>query len=829
MSEIIDRRISFNGGEVSPWTDPRIDLDKYRSSCRVLENMRPTVYGGVFSRPGTVYVTDQPNAGTIGRVVSFEFSSDVNLILVFTREEFTVLTTGDTPAIPVMTNDTVDSIWSTAQDYTRGTWIRCVVVGFEGIYYCTADHTSGAFNTDLGAGLWVLTTAFKRATPYQSDELAELQFAQVNDLLFIAHPNHAPRIISRFANNDWTIEEIVQEWPALRDENITATTVSSSATTGTTTLQATADIFAAGHVGSRWVLVERRDEPFEQLKVDGSGGTESAALYVLGDWSCQVQAGNGTGTNWDVTAIVQRSYNKSNWETIRTLTASRIEQSGLISGTEIEPCWLRVAIINSTGAPPGGYFTVEATDANHYGIVEITGFTDANTVTAQVIFELASVNATEYWREGAWSDYRGWPRTVCLHEQRLMFGGNASQPQTIWGSVIDDYYNFRTGGLDDLGLAFTMSNRKANAIQWLVSQDDLLIGTAGDEGPLGSRETDKALTPTNAKVGKFTTTGSAFLQALPVQDVVIFVQRSRRKAWEMAFTFESDGYKSNDLTLLAEHIADGQITGIALQRNPEALLWCVTGNGELIGLVYERAQQVTGWCRYVTDGLFESVAVVGGSGEEDQIWVTVNRDGDRFIERFQPDRLRILKDAEGADMVANQSLVCSSDCSVIYDGAATTTITGLDHLEGREVSVLADGGVIEGLTVSSGEIELEEEASVVIVGLPFTATLQPTWHETNDPASISKIGRKRITRATIEFWRSLGAEYSSDGGTTWDRVEFRDIEDLMDQAVPLFGGLVNVACEANSEQQNAIMLRQTQPLPLNILSLHIRYDLNIEA
>ncbi len=829
MPEIIDRRISFNGGEVSPWTDPRIDLDKYRSSCRRLENFRPNVYGGAFSRPGTVHVMEQPNSGEAGRVVSFEFSADVSLILVFTEEEFTVLTTGDTPAIPVMDNDSVDGIWSTSQDYEKGTWIRSVVVGYEGIYYCTADHTSGTFTTDLGNGLWVASTSFKRPTPYQASELPELQFAQVNDLLFVVHPNHAPRIISRFANNHWTIEELVQEWPATRDENITATTISPSATTGSVTLQATSAIFDAGHVGSRWVLVERRAEPFEQLKVDSSGGTESAALYVLGDWSCQVQAGNGTGTNWDVTAVVQRSYNKSTWETIRTLTASRIEQSGLISGTELEPCWLRVAIINSTGSPPGGYFTIEATDANHYGIVEITGFTDSDTVTATVLFELASTNATTQWREGAWSDYRGWPRTVCLHEQRLFFGGNASQPQTIWGSVIDDYYNFRTGGLDDLGLAFTMANRKANSIQWLVSQDDLLVGTAGDEGPVGSREADKALTPTNAKVGKFTTTGSAYLQALSVQDVVIFVQRSRRKAWEMAFTFESDGYKSNDLTLLAEHIADGLITGIALQKNPESVLWCVTATGELIGLVYERAQQVAGWCRYVTDGAFESVAVVGGSGEEDQVWVTALRDGERHIERFQPDRTRTLKDADGAAMVANQSLVCSSDSSVIYNGSPTTTITGLDHLEGREVSVLADGGVIEGMTVSGGEIELAEEASVVIVGLPFTATLQPTWHETNDPASISKVGKKRITSATMEFWRSLGCEYSSDGGGSWFEVQFRDSEDLMDQAVPLFNGIVDSACESNSEQQNSIILRQTQPLPLNILSLHIRYDLNIEA
>jgi hypothetical protein len=831
MPPAIERRLSFNGGEISPWTESRSDLDKFRFSCRTMENFRPSVYGMAMSRPGTVLVSQQNTPGSVGRLVAFEFSADTNLILEFTNLEMRVWTTGTTPAMPqVTTAEAV--IWTgPGTAYVRGDFVR--VLPSNTIYYCEVSHTSGVFATDLANGLWTAQTDFQLATPFTAAQLDDLQFSQQNDIVYITHPEHPPQILSRFANNVWTIEDLVQEWPATRDQNITATTITPAAVTGASVnLTATTGIFDIAHIGSRWVIIHTRDDPWEKL-VFGSAavGDTSTELFVLGEWSLTTVAGSGTG-DWSAVLGVQRSYDKSTWETIRSAGVGRADRSDLITGIELEPCWLRVKFLDLTGtAPANSNSILEALDANHYGIVEINGLSSATVAQAEIIFELGATTATKKWREGAWSDYRGWPRSVTIHEQRLFFGGNEAQPQTVWASVINDYYNFRTGSEDDLGLSFTMAGRKANPIQWLVSQDTLLIGTAGEEGPLGSRDGDTTLTPANSKLGRFTTTGSAFLQAIAVQDTVLFVNRPRRKVWEMAFAFESDGYKANDLTLLAEHIADSEIMSIALQRNPETIIWLVTGDGQLIGLIYERAQQVAGWFRYVTDGTFESVAVVGGDGEEDQVWVTANRLGSRYIERFQPDRLRILKDAEDDDMLANQSLVCSSDCSVIYDGASTTTITGLSHLNGEAVAVLADGAVVEGKTVSGGQITLDEAAEVVIVGLPYTCTLQPTWQETSDPNSVTKVALKRMTGVDMELWRSMGAHYSLNNGTKYWPVQFRSIGDLMDQAVPLFSGMTGEQKAGGTEaaQQRSVIVRQTQPLPLNILSLHIRYDLNIPA
>lgn len=817
--KIIERRNSFNAGELSPFIDPRLDLSKYRSGASVMENFRPAIYGGAFSRPGTLYVAEQPDQANPGLVVGFEFSASTTMMMVFTQEEFTVFTTGDSPAVPVVDNDAVDGIWSTSQDYAKGTWIRSVVVGYEGIYYCTADHTSGAFDTDLGNDLWEATTAFKRPTPYQAGELQDLQFQQINDLVYIVHPDHQPRVISRLANNRWIIAPVVQEYPALREENATSNTLTASGVTGNVTITSSLAVFDPLHVGSRWLIKHRRDEPFETLALSAAVNDTSSPLFVLGEWSLTVISGAGSG-NWEAVALVQRSYDKSNWETVRTLVASRADRSGIISGSEIDPCWLRIKLASKDGSTPtNGKYTLECVDPDHYGLFEVTGYTSGTSVSASVVFELGGTGSTAYWAEGAHGDFRGWPRSVCIHESRLMFGGNASQPQTIWGSVIDDFANFRVGGDDDMGLALTLGGQKANPVQWLVSQDALLVGTAGAEGPIGTRDSDKALTPSSVRAGKFTETGSAHIQAVPVQDTVIFVQRNGRKVWEFSFVFESDGYKANDLTLLAEHIAEARIIQAVLTKNPDNVLWCIDEAGTLLGLAIDRNQGVAGWFRYVTDGQFESVAVVSGAGEEDQVWVTVNRGGGRFIERFQPDHMRLVKDED-------RPVICCADSAVIYQGSPATTIGGLAHLEGEEVAILADGSPVPRKTVTGGEVTLDAPASTVVAGLPYVCTLQPTPLETNDPASLSKVAVKGLFRVDLLLWKSLGCEVSGNAGMSFEAVPFIPQGALMDTAIPFFTGTKEVRVDSRNEHRVSPIIRQSEPLPLNVLAIHAHYEMN---
>lgn len=842
---LIDRRLSFNGGELSPWiAPPRVDLEKYRSGCSTMRNFRPNVYGGAFRRPGTLFLGPAKSADKKVRLKDFEFSVTTTLTLEFGDFYIRFWTTGENPAL--------------------------------------VEDPNNPGNP------------YEVVTPYPASVLFELQFAQINDLVFISHGSYRQRILTRLANNDWSITPMKEEWPATLDDNITMITMAvtggespatepawvsgtsytvgqrvsylgvnyrciqniggtyvarylppgsyqswktfwtpiyASVTFGigtTVGLQASQPFFDAGHAGSTFVIKHRRDDPTTKIALNATAGTVSDPTFVLGSWAVKIAV--NTGGSWEVLAAVERSFDGVTYETIRTVTSTGVE-SDQVTGTELEPAFLRLKILTTTGSPPSdASLIIEPDDSYHYGLLYITSVTDSDTAVARVVFPPYDNSATRNWNEPAWSDYRGFPRAVTIHENRIMWGGSRYRPQNVWGSVIDDYFNYRTGSEDDAGLAFRLASDAANGIQWMISQDSLIIGTTGSEWTVGTRETQSALTPSSIAAKRSTTYGSELIQAVLVSDAVLFVQRSGKKIREFIFTFQEDGYTAQDLTLLSEHITDSGIIQIAVQKNPETIVWCITGNGDLIGVVYERGQNVAGWFRYDTGvsgtsrDYFESVSVVSGQGEEDEVWVSVRRliDGQtvRYIERFQPDLMRKIRDGD-------QAGVCYVDSAIIVSSPGMTTVSGLDHLDGRQVSVLSNGSPENDKTVISGSITLAFEADTAVVGIPFESLLVPTALETNDPASVTRYSKKKICDVVLQLWKSSSFQTSACNGEEWSPVDFRKPNDLMDVPVPLFTGAFEPQnLSSRSEREANIAFRCIQPLPLFILSAYIKYDVN---
>lgn len=835
--EFFERRTAFNAGEISPWLDPRIDQDKYHLGCRQMRNMRPTVYGGAFKRPGTEWLGEARIHTGVVRLLAFQYEVGKTFVLELTNQKLRIWTTGSSPAL--------------VED-----------------------------PDDPGNPLIV-------NTPWDEDELNDLQVTQLNDLLFVVHPDHQPRVIARYEDDDWRVVRYNPDWPTVlpeNDKNLTLQCTPANATpaawsSSTTydvgdevtyegedygcrlddcrkippaehknwkrwwkvkdgsntlgigrrvTLSASKDLFSAKHVGSKWVLIWRREELQKVLQVNtASNGDTTGSLYCLGAWSVNLRANTDGSGAWEVEVLVQRSFNAKNWHAYRTIGGNRAEVQALVTGTEDEPCFLRLKLRAKSGTIPTVYRAeLEVTDRDQHGIVRIKSVTDAQEAVGVLEFPVPNSDTTKYWHEPAWSDLRGFPRALTLHEGRLWFGGTKFQPTTFWASAVDRFEDFRLGAEADRGLQFEVQSDEANIIQWMCSHEGLVIGTKGAEWVYGER-----LGEDLPKLRKNTSYGSTGVQARVVNESVVFLQRSKRKLRELA----SDGNRLQcvDLTLLAEHFGDAKFLQMAIQRNPETVVWIVTNQGDLIGMTYERTQNVAGWFRYqtgmptgigATAGAFESVALVEGSGEEDEIWVSVRRyvagndTTTRFIERFQPDLIRRTKEDDQGDLIF-------SDAAVVYEGTATTTMAGLDHLEGARVSILADGAPHPEQVVSGGEVTLQWAASKIIAGVPFYATLEPTFLETADPGSITKAFKKRITRASIEFWQSLGCELSANDGVTWSTIEFRNVADYMDQAPPLFSGIKTTNLTAGSDRQATVILRSTQPTPMNVLSLVMRFTM----
>lgn len=792
---------NFNGGELSPLLDARADTGKYRTGCRKLRNFIPRAVGGVFSRPGTEYMGPAKFGDKKAALIPFNFSRTTSFQIELGDEYVRFWSNRQ------QVKKLSASAWVTGTPYAVGNYVSESGT----IYYCVEGHTSAAvFATDLGAGRWVAQEIYEVPSPYQETDLFEIQFTQINDIIYLVHPNYAPRKLSRLADDSWTLVEVVWDWPAMLDENVEATTITPSATTGSITLTASASIFKAEHVGAFYQIAHRRSGAYASVNI--TGNTTSGSLRVIGRWEF------ATAGTWAAQINIERSEdNGGTWQTVRSFSGAGDRNVAPISYEESTEVLLRVNV-SSFSSGTNARAWIEAVDSKVYGLVKVTGYTSGTSVSATVTKELAATSATTLWSEGAWSPYQGYPRTVAFHEQRVVYGGTAREPVRVWGSAIGDFDNFRKSSLDDASFDYVLASTQSSQVQWMTGNSNgLIIGTAAEEWLMHSGSDATPITPTTVKVSCQSSEGSEHLMARLIKNVVLFVQRYGRTVSEMAYSFEEDSLKAQDLTILSEHVTEGGIRQTAFQSRRDAILWAVTGDGRLIGLTYQREHEVTGWHVHETAGEFESVSVnYSANGTSDEVWFVVKRSVDgqvvRYVESFHPAMAQF-------DYTNPATLVCM-DSAVTYNGAATDTITGLGHLEGELVAVRADGATQVSKLVSGGSITLDREAEVVVVGLPFTPLLQPTKIELQLENGGSRGRLFRPVKMILSVHESLGAEISPNPTTgMWEEIPFRRSQDVLDAAPPLRTDDMEWDINAPYATGVQVAIRQRQPQPLNLLAM----------
>lgn len=570
---------SFNSGVFGPFMEARSDFLKYKSACRTLENMLVLVQGPVSRRPGTKYIATVKDSIDETRVWSFEYS----------KKDTYVVEGGD--------------------GYMR------------------------VFRN--GSQVLDPTNPYEIATPWDANDVFEIQYVQSANTMYLVHPSHPPQELTRTAHTTWTINDFDIETGPFLDENTDTTEdVNSTAVTGSVTLNSNFQMFDDDHVGSLWRISHFVDSNSISSILDANESSDPN-ISVYGDFDFST---HGTWTGY--VALERSDDNGSTWIEIPAgSTYSKDDSNIEYSDSEDESGILYQVTMSQYGS---GTCTYNLLVHSHIynGVVKITAVTDANTATATVLSTLSSTDSTHRWSEGAWSDYRGWPETVEFHEERLIFGGSASYPQTIWfGAIADDVedYNDFTEGVDDDD-AFTYVLPGQNPIQWLLSQNYIMIGTLGGVGRYGS-ETEP-LTPTTPEYRtQAKQQGSAYIQAVMAGDAILYVERGGTKVREFVYNLERDRFVAPDMTIIAEHITRDGIVDIAYQSRPDSVLWCVLESGDMATMTYQRDHEVVAWALQTTEGDFESVTVIPGT-DEDEVWVVVNRTIDsstvRYIEQFQP-------------------------------------------------------------------------------------------------------------------------------------------------------------------------------------------------
>jgi hypothetical protein len=787
---------SFAGGEYCPALYSRVDLQRYATGAKKLLNFIVHPHGGISNRPGTHFIAQGKYANKKIRLVPFEFSTTQTYTIEFGDYYCRFITNSG----QLLVNIATLPAWAGTTPYVLGDWVSNSGVS----YYCLIGHTSGTFSTDLAAGRWVAQTIYEIPSPYSEADLVKLGYTQSADVLFLVHPSTRPMELIRYGATDWALEVYDFKGGPFQISNVdTGDKIAVTATSGNCTLNATGFTFDTGQVDGLYKLTHYVEGAAVTASLVAPGAT--ASIKCGGTWRFIT---HGT---WTGTIRIEKSTDAgSNWTMLREFSSVNdfnVDTYGTedMSGN-LDPFLVRV---NAT-ALASGSCNVNLTSDPFYqeGVVQITSVAGGGaSAQATVKRQVGATTTTIDFAEGSWSDYRGWPLVVEFHpEDRLVFGNTTNEPNTYWMTKTGDYYDFSRSSplVDSDGISSPIPSRQVNGINGIVALTELILFTASLEAT--ARSSSGPLSPKTLMNRIHGYEGSYGVRPVVVGNRTIYVQSVGSVVRDLGYELMSDSFVGSDVTVLSNHLFAGYaITELAYQQNPDRLVWAIRDDGELLSLTYLREQEVVAWTHHNTNfgtDKFESVACIRGTGY-DQVWFSVNRGGTRFIE---------LMDRRGISTVpADQFFV---DCGITYSGPATDVIGGLSHLEGKTVSILANGNVHLQKVVTGGLVYLDGAYTKVHIGLQYYSDLQTLSVEVSLPDGTAQGRKMKISKVVFRLTNSRGGWIGSDATHLLEMtVPYRA---YYNNALDLYSGDQKETLGGGYEDGGSIFFRQKDPLPVTI-------------
>jgi len=797
------QQLCFNTGEISPIMYARIDLPKCAYACKTLQNMLTFLQGPSFRRPGTEFIGERKDTGQAARPIPFIFS------------------TTDAYIIEAGTN--YMRFWRTNPD-----------TGQTGLI--TVDDTP-----------------YEIATVYDENEVLDIHFDQIEDLMYLCQENHLMQKLIRVDHDDWDIGNApIENGPFLK-ENISDITIEPSGIDGNITLTASEDIFTAYHVGALWMLTQNKVLPIIKGSLTGLGQT-SPATTVQENTSIRIS----TRGTWTGTLAVEKSYdNGATWDEVFSIDSDNDDNMLEEFEETIGDAKYRVKMLDWTSGTCK--YNLHVLSYMWYGIVEITGFTDSRHVSALVlksqqgiqttktteewvhdyylfnksikkrvnvtttVTHLASATPTKRWSEGAWSLEQGYPTTITFFQQRMFVASKSHRAPRIWGSGNFNFEDFFEGPDADDALYFYLANNHSNPIVWLTpSSQNILIGTSYQSSSIQPVNVDEGIQTFSGPGGSGAIQPDRFETGKLTGNTILFVERQRRKICQIGYSTDVDNYIGlEDLSILAEHITSPSIVGMAFQQQPIPILWFWRTDGVLCSMVYSRVHNTAAFASHpMTNGFVEWATVIPSAiTGQDEVWLfvkrTINGSVKRYIERLNPIEL-------DPDAVEDCQYL---DCSMTYEGEPTTTISGLDHLIGETVSILADGYVLDNQVVTSeGTITLETAASKVVVGLPYTSKLTTLDLQFAFQNGTTKGRKIKIPELNLDFYNTgSGVKFGPDDDNLIE-IDFSQSSDPADEPTPLFSGIWprqerGMPFVSDWQKEISVTITQDSPLPLVIRSI----------
>ena len=655
------------------------------------------------------------------------------------------------------------------------------------------------FYKDGGIILDDANTIYEVATPYSHSDVYELNFTQSADLLYITHRDYPIQVLARFDHADWVCSSFAFVGGPFLPANLTETTLTASARVGpSVALTASASLFQAGHVGALWQITHE----VATQAVSGTFAATGASGTVRGRGTWKVIT-HGT---WSAKLYLERSADGTTWESYAAYSGAA--DNNILDEEESDGLYsYRLHCYEYTS----GSMTYDLTMSPHEwgGVVQVTAVTDDKHATVNVLEELAATTATKTWAEGAWSNANGWPACSAFYQNRLCLAGSPGQPETVNLSRTDDYKDFSLGTSDDAAIALPLVSRQSNTVNSRVARKQIIAFTAASEFIIDAN--GGVLTPTTPVATEQESNGIGSIDPLLVPgNRVVFVAPRGDIVLDIGYNFTEDSYGAKQLSILANHLFRGhRIIDSCYQKAPESICWFVRDDGALLGLTYLKDQEIWAWHRHDTDGKVLSVCSVQGP-DRNELWLLVERrvgsSTKRYVERMEA--------SVPSQDPADQRYL---DSCLAYVGAAITQVTGLDHLEGRSITVVADGMVERDLVVEGGSVTLSAPATKICAGLPYVADLELPDADFQAQDGSVQGRKKRLNQVILRVQNARGGMVGLNFNTM-DPLP-ATLPGEYDTATPLFSGDVEVSFPADIDTTARVCLRQIEPMPLTVLAV----------
>lgn len=782
----------FNNGEITPRLGRRVDYNKFRNSVKQSVNFQPFIQGGTTRRPGTSFVREVKDSSNQVRLIPFIFNSDQAYICEF------------------------------GSGYIR-------------FFINQAVLLDGA-------------APFEIASPYLESELPLLKYAQSGDVLYLTHPNHPVNKVIRDSATTFTINEVDFRGGPFLDENTEPIYFSVDEVAGIITSEG-GNPFTSQHVGTLWrvnigngygvykitSVITTSAVNVEVIKTAGNLidlSVNNAGLALRGSTGANTHLSqtlqiyeeftpfsmvlnlkrNGTLPESSFIRLEIREFDTVNNQPFAsviavsddidasTIATSPVSVRFLFKPTPVLPGGVKYSFVLTGDYALSDTNNIEwrgsSNDLYLLGTAQkLSGLSSWTGATGVEDFDISN-NSSDRWREAAWSEIQGYPHAVHTYEQRLWFAATNSQPQTFWGSALNDFENFQPDTDDEItdldAVSFTLAGTHDQII-WMVGVEDFVIATKA--GPYYIRGgAESGISPLNPPIVR----RIAFLPIDNIAPVVagrniLFIGSNRGKLHEI--TYNENGFLDVvDRTVLAEHFGQSKFKEIIYKSNPDPLVQLIQDNGDIASITYLPDHDVVGWSRYTTPGLFENLVTIPNG----EVWCVARRSVNAFTRRY----VEFFDEHNGQfGNVGMDSCVVVEEVNNVFNDYA--------HLAEESLAILADKSVYPNQVATGGTITLDVSVSVIEAGFPFISVLvelEPILEDGQNlglPISYSDI--------SINVLNTIGLTLNERP------LSFRDVGDLMDTAVDEFSG-EKVATIGGWTANHLLTLKQTQPLPCTILS-----------